>query len=425
MQHQINIERSSSGSCKATNCSDPFSYINSHAAFEYANRINSAWKRRADRTRNLHSQLPMCGVEWNDVAVVFPPLWNFSSPQMLDVVQPLLTSGDAKSRGAGNIVLEQLTRPRPPIGNFRGPAIVKPLVSDLERDGFATFGAELGFSDILQRTQTARVVEEAFANLERRKGQKSGASMIPYVKGVEPVVEHMITTLGHVVLHYVGVEAELEGFAAFRLYPEVRTPATREHPQKPQHPSTSALWHHDRCGRRIKVYIFLQAVTDATHPTKIVPGSHRNTYFSYGDYFESRFSSHYVSHLNATPMLGVLGDGFIFDTNTIHRGKPGMGLKRDVLMFEFRMPRDMAMFRKAEISRQGGSEKLCNPTASQPNTSFTLSRIRRHHMQEGGIRKAHCQLQQGVGGSDVCKGRLHTINAGGLRMADSSEAHIG
>jgi hypothetical protein len=72
-------------------------------------------------------------------------------------------------------------------------------------------------------------------------------------------------------------------------------------------------------------------------------------------------------------MLGRLGDGFIFDTNTIHRGRPGEMRRRDVLVFEFNIPEEL----KA-VAHHSGMQG-CKATASQPRTNFTLDRIRREH----------------------------------------------
>ena len=363
--------------CGAADCTNPFSLANLNRAFQHSSKLAREWSIRSDQTRELSSQLAVCGVKWDELGVTIPAQWNFSSPQMAHVVKPLLNSGTGPSRVASHVVLQQLTQSRPPTESFGGPVVLQRLLNSLDRDGFATFGPELGFQEILRRSRLPGLVEEAFARQLRRP---QGAAMIPFVAGIEPLVERVIDTVGQVVLHYIGAEAELDGFAAFRLQPTVNPPHT--HDKYNPNPVTSALWHHDRCGRRVKAYIFLQNVTHSTHPTEIVAGSHRRTYFSYGEYHASRFRDSFVaSTFNATPMLGNLGDGFIFDTNTIHRGRPGIAMKRDVILFEFNVPREMAAF--ASVDRRHPRVKtLCTPSAFQPNTSFTLSRIRRQLMHD-------------------------------------------
>lgn len=365
-------------------------------AFAYPGRIAAAWKQRMERVDQAAIDLGTCGVQWNEFGVTFPPSWNFSSPAMMDVVGPLLTSGPPLQREAEHVVLEQQLKPRPPLADFKGPSALQPLLASLERDGFAQFGQELGFRDLILSTGLPRRVMEAVpaANVHH----EDGATFVHYLNGIEPAVERVIDTLGHVVLHYVGEGAELEGFSAFRLGSNVHTPQVRGERTKAAHPVTSALWHHDRCGRRLKAYVFLQDVTPSTHPTEIVGGSHRTTYYSYSEYFESRFDERFVKKtFNATPMLGRLGDGFIFDTNTIHRGQPGVHLeKRDVLLFEFNLRSDLRTFR--EKASGGEKARSCGPTAMQVNSSFSLDRIRRRHAHGQHLRKS--RAAGAVGGAD-------------------------
>ena len=113
----------------------------------------------------------------------------------------------------------------------------------------------------------------------------------------------------------------------------------------------SGYWHHDRCGRRLKLFIFLHDVKRDGRPTivaagarrltaeisprytaEIAPryrrptppsaGSHETTYFStLGPARHARFTDKYVrAHYAAVPMAGPRGGGFLFDTNTLHVG---------------------------------------------------------------------------------------------------------
>ena len=43
----------------------------------------------------------------------------------------------------------------------------------------------------------------------------------------------------------------------------------------------SALWHHDRCGRRLRVFIYVHDVDEGSRPTQYARGSHRTlSYYS-------------------------------------------------------------------------------------------------------------------------------------------------
>ena len=358
------------------NESNPFAHYPTH--FFYPNRVNTAWKGRAERTGGL--KLATSGLQWDELGVVFPPMWDFASAQMQSVVEPALMSGDAFQQGAQRVIMEQVTRRRPSRAEFTGTVHVEPLLDSLERDGFARFGPELGFRSLLEQSGLAQHVARMTSGLA------DGATAIFDLPGVEPVVDQLIDTVGHLVLHYMGIQAEIEGFSAYRLGAKVATPPNYRAVRSGVHvsrPVTSTIWHHDRCGRRLKAYIFLQDVTHDTHPTEIVPGSHRTTYYSYGEYTESRFDAEFIQkRYNTTPMLGGLGDGFVFDTNAIHRGRPGNhGGKRDVLLFEFNVRSELRKFHQLGTNYAPGefASTACKATALFPrhvNSNFSLDRIR-------------------------------------------------
>ena len=98
----------------------------------------------------------------------------------------------------------------------------------------------------------------------------------------------------------------------------------------------AGAWHHDRCGRRLKVFLFLTDVNNETHPTRVAQGSHRTLYYSYHTVPESRFADEYIdSSYSIVPLTGLRFGGFVLDTNAIHKATlDGDGGHRDVLVFE-------------------------------------------------------------------------------------------
>eukprot|EP00966_Prymnesium_polylepis_P079260 1836825-Prymnesium_polylepis.1 len=81
-------------------------------------------------------------------------------------------------------------------------------------------------------------------------------------------------------------------------------------------------WHHDRCGRRLKMFIYLSNVTSRSHPTTIAAGTHNTMYYSHSSQFFdlSRYSDEHVrKHHRVEAMHGLRGGGFIFDTNALHK----------------------------------------------------------------------------------------------------------
>ena len=98
----------------------------------------------------------------------------------------------------------------------------------------------------------------------------------------------------------------------------------------------SGPWHHDRCGRRVKCFVFWSNVTLASHPPKVALASHNTLFYAYDSHSESRFNADAVeAHYNVTSLLGGPGDGFCFDTNSVHKGEMLGSEVRDVLIFEF------------------------------------------------------------------------------------------
>ena len=71
----------------------------------------------------------------------------------------------------------------------------------------------------------------------------------------------------------------------------------------------------------MKCFVFLKKVTSHSHPPKIAIGSHRTVFYSYDDFHESRYTDEYVRReYPVQDLLGSRGEGFCFDTNSIHSG---------------------------------------------------------------------------------------------------------
>ena len=130
--------------------------------------------------------------------------------------------------------------------------------------------------------------------------------------------------------------------------------------------------------------MLLHDVDAATHPLRIARGSHRTVYYRYHDVAASRFTGvphraprprraprvlrtptppsrlllcaawtdAYVENRYETVALtGQLGDGFVFDTNALHKATAeGATKARSVVMFEMN-----ARARAAEMRRWAGA----------------------------------------------------------------------
>ena len=145
---------------------------------------------------------------------------------------------------------------------------------------------------------------------------------------------------------YLGAEAYVRTkIAALRLTNRLRAPYTGAEPNLLGYPS--GFWHHDRCGRRVKAFLFLHDVKKDGRPTLIAEASHRTHYYDYKDLLQSRFADSYVEENYAvTALTGPRGGGFLFDTNTIHRGETSGKRSRTVIIADFMDTRKLDTFKK-------------------------------------------------------------------------------
>lgn len=119
---------------------------------------------------------------------------------------------------------------------------------------------------------------------------------------VSVVLQLVRPPLEAIARRYIGPDATLTGFSLLRG-------------------ARSVMFHHDRCGRRLKAFVWLVDVDKATQPTRIAIGSQDTLHYSHHKYSESRYAAPTVERQYAiATMTGPRFHGFIFDTNAIHAG---------------------------------------------------------------------------------------------------------
>lgn len=100
----------------------------------------------------------------------------------------------------------------------------------------------------------------------------------------------------------------------------------------------AANFHHDNCGTRLKLFLYLQDVLDDSGaPTEIVPGTQRLSHYQVGAGTLAYLSRDFVrsSYPKIQKMYGARGGGFMFDTNAIHRASLEVAhLERDAVVLE-------------------------------------------------------------------------------------------
>lgn len=147
------------------------------------------------------------------------------------------------------------------------------------------------------------------------------------LSALEPVLRN--PEIRAVASAYFGNEpAELTGYAMLHLGPQVS--------KDDDYPS--GQWHHDRCGRRLKLFIYLDDVDSKSHPTWVARGTHKHSWFGIQSDQLTRFDSQWVEanfKERLEPMFGPKAGGFLFDTNTLHKGDvDGQHRPRNVVIVE-------------------------------------------------------------------------------------------
>jgi len=145
---------------------------------------------------------------------------------------------------------------------------------------------------------------------------------------------------------YLGAKAYVRTrIAALRLTNRLTAPYSGAEPNLLGYPS--GFWHHDRCGKRVKAFLFLHEVKADGRPTLIAEASHRTHYYEYKDLLQSRFSDEYISsNYDVVQLVGPRGGGFLFDTNTIHKGRSDGKRGRTVIIADFMDTRKLYTFKK-------------------------------------------------------------------------------
>lgn len=94
-------------------------------------------------------------------------------------------------------------------------------------------------------------------------------------------------------------------------------------------------WHHDNCGTRAKMFVYLHDVDEDRMVTEVAAGSQTTQKYVYSG-FKPWFKTQSVEQQwRVRKMTGPAGGGFLFDPNTIHRASAYRPhLSRDVVIVD-------------------------------------------------------------------------------------------
>ncbi|CAK9027851.1 FAD-dependent oxidoreductase domain-containing protein 1 [Durusdinium trenchii] len=171
------------------------------------------------------------------------------------------------------------------------------------------------------------IQEQALQALGEVRAQQEG-NMLAAARPKLPELEHWLhnSTLSAAVAAYFGGHAMLHGYKVVHLPSKFTTKDF-----------VAAHWHHDRTGHRLKLLIRLNDVDPLEgHPTQVALGSHRLSFYWHEEFEQSRYEEVYVQkEFHTVRLAGKRGTGFLFDTNSIHKGTPEGSHDRDVIVVEY------------------------------------------------------------------------------------------
>eukprot|EP00403_Amphidinium_massartii_P011497 CAMPEP_0178409418 /NCGR_PEP_ID=MMETSP0689_2-20121128/20453_1 /TAXON_ID=160604 /ORGANISM="Amphidinium massartii, Strain CS-259" /LENGTH=440 /DNA_ID=CAMNT_0020030561 /DNA_START=46 /DNA_END=1365 /DNA_ORIENTATION=+ len=201
---------------------------------------------------------------------------------------------------------------------------LKMLVEPL-RDKFAQFFRD-GFTKIdnygLNIEALQKEVRASMVDVPKEYNFKAVARRLEHL---EPLFKD--NGIFQLASFYLGSAVRVTGYKILRLGRKVKRKMYR-----------SGDWHHDGCGSRLKLFVYLDEVGGNGHPTEVARGSQTVAYYTYpiNDHKKSRFKNDFVNdEYEIVQMLGPRGGGFMFDTNTVHRGNiEGKQLWRDTIIID-------------------------------------------------------------------------------------------
>jgi len=209
-------------------------------------------------------------------------------------------------------------------------------IDGLHRDGFLRvedFGLDLDVlpglvqrsSDLFKATETTfNENHDAWVSVTSNGTVSTARLLLPEL---EPFITNK--NFQDILKDYLGTSIKLDGYKLTKLNPAVTSDMENSY--------VASRWHHDRTGRRIKLFVFLHDIDCAHgHPTKVAIGTHNLVYYRTETFPLSRYTEKFVlDNYKIVEGCGKKGGGFIFDTHTIHRGTPEGEDSRTTLIMEY------------------------------------------------------------------------------------------
>mmetsp|Transcript_20255 Transcript_20255/g.39076 ORF Transcript_20255/g.39076 Transcript_20255/m.39076 type:complete len:320 (+) Transcript_20255:60-1019(+) len=199
------------------------------------------------------------------------------------------------------------------------------IFRNLSRDGFVRiddFGLDM---DELDKTANWALSQREQKNITVVLDDGACVMARPPI----PALESLLTneTVNQAIRGYLGQDSVMHGYKILRLSKRMKGADNY----------IAADWHHDRAGRRLKLFVFLHDIAnEGGRPTEVANGTHNLVYYEFEQYATSRYDDKFIQeNFDIHRLGGKRGGGFIFDTNTIHRGSPFGDHKRETIILEY------------------------------------------------------------------------------------------
>jgi len=199
------------------------------------------------------------------------------------------------------------------------------IFKNLSRDGFVRiddFGLDM---DELDKTANWALSQRKQKNITVVLDDGACVMARPPIPALEPLLSNQ--TVNQAIRGYLGQDSVMHGYKILRLSKRMKGADNY----------IAADWHHDRAGRRLKLFVFLHDVAnEGGRPTEVANGTHNLVYYEFEQYATSRYDDKFIQdNFDIHRLGGKRGGGFIFDTNTIHRGSPFGDHKRETIILEY------------------------------------------------------------------------------------------
>eukprot|EP00756_Hemistasia_phaeocysticola_P033839 Hpha_TRINITY_DN16485_c2_g8::TRINITY_DN16485_c2_g8_i1::g.160458::m.160458 len=216
---------------------------------------------------------------------------------------------------------------------LEGNAASNKIAQDLTEDGIALV-ENWGLGDDALDSLYAIAKQQVASPDSAITSVASGGAVVTTRRDLPDLVPLLENeTLREAIRSYLGEDVTLNGYKLTTLGSVLSS--TSQY--------VAAKWHHDRVGRRLKMFVFLHDVAcEGGRPTLVATGTHRIHFWRTESFAATRFNDAWVrENYPVVTACGKKGGGFIFDTHTLHRAGTGgdgsakTGADRSTAIVEF------------------------------------------------------------------------------------------